>query len=267
MPRMTGYRHGVPNWVDLAVDDISAAGDFYGSLFGWTLSEDLGPDAGGYRMFRKNGLDVAGVGPRMDPAAPAAWTTYVNVDDVDAAAERVAKAGGTVVVPPMDLPNGSGRIAFAVDPTGGFVGLFQAGAHIGSVLVNELGTLAWNELVVRDAPTAAAFYEQVFGWTTEPMEGDVDYHLFKVQGRVVAGCLPMGESFPEGVPTHWMPYFVVEDVDASAARAQELGGAVVVPAQDMAVGRFSAISDNGGAALAIMRFNEGMLDDPNAWPS
>jgi predicted enzyme related to lactoylglutathione lyase len=167
----------------------------------------------------------------------------------------------------MDLPNGSGRVAFVVDPTGGFVGLYQAGAHIGSSLVNETGTLVWNELVVREPQAVFPFYGAVFGWAVTPMEGPNPYFLLQVDGRTVAGCLPMGDNFPDGVPTHWMPYFASDDVDATAARASELGGSVFMSPMDIPVGRFALLNDPGGALFSVITFPEGSVDDPNAWPS
>jgi predicted enzyme related to lactoylglutathione lyase len=266
MPEISEYRHGVPSWVDVSTPDLEATGAFYGALFGWELGPDLGPDAGGYRMLTLRGKEVAGVGPQM-PGAPPSWSTYLSVDSLDDAVAKVGPAGGTVVVPPMDLPNESGRMAFVVDPTGGFVGLFQRGAaHYGSKLVNETGTPVWNELTVRDQERALAFYADVLGWTTEPMEGSDDYQLVKVQGRVTAGSMRMaGDEWPADLPTHWMVYFAVDDADATAARAAELGGTVMVPPTDIAIGRFAVLNDPNGAVFSVIAL-QGEPDDPNNWP-
>lgn len=267
MPQVTSYRHGVPCWIDTSAADVDATAAFYGALFGWALGPDLGPEAGGYRMLTKDGLDVAGIGPVMDPDAPPSWTTYVKVDDVDAALAAVTANGGTVVAGPMDLPNGSGRLGFALDPTGGFFGLMQQGTHAGAQLVNETGTLVWNELTVRDASRALDFYAQVVGWTHEPMDpsSPEGYRLVKVQGRTVAGCMPMGDDFPPELPTHWMVYFGADDTDATAARCAELGGQVSVPPTDLPIGRFAVLNDPNGVVFSVIAFN-GPADDPNDWP-
>jgi predicted enzyme related to lactoylglutathione lyase len=58
---------------------------------------------------------------------------------------------------------------------------------------------------------------------------------------------------PEGTPAHWNVYFNVEDVDASVTKAQELGGAAVVPAMDVpGVGRMSMVADPQGAMFWVM---------------
>jgi len=264
MPKVERYRHGVPSWVDVSTRDVEASAAFYGKLFGWSLGPDLGPEAGGYRMLRKDGLDVAGVGPLMAEDAPPAWSSYINVDDADAACERVGPAGGNLIMGPMDLPNGSGRMALATDPTGGFVGIYQAGTHHGAVLVNETGTLVWNELTVRDPDKALPFYRQVFGWTTSPMVEGESYELIQVNGRTVAGCMPMGPQLPEHVPTHWMVYFAVDDVDATTATCSASGGQVVVPPFETPVGPAAVLNDPSGAVFSIIKLHE--IDDPNAWP-
>ena len=204
MPHISSYRHGVPNWVDVSSPDPAAAAAFYGALFGWDAPEQPA-DFGGYRLFLKDGKPVAGVGPLMQ--GPPSWTTYVNVDDIDAAAARVTEGGGTVVVPPMDLPGASGRIGFGIDPAGGFVGLFQAGPNnVGAELVNELGTLVWNELNVRDPLSVLPFYEHVFGWEFVVMEGTPSgYHVVTVRGRAVAGVAAVLTAYPPAFYTvQWL---------------------------------------------------------------
>lgn len=263
MPVVSGYRHGVPAWVDVSSPDVEATGAFYSRLFGWDLGPDLGPDAGNYRLFTKDGHLVAGIGPLM--AGSPTWTTSIAVDDVDAAEERVRRSGGTVVAPPMDLPGDSGRLAVATDPAGAFFSLFQAGPnHSGAQLVNEPGTVVWNELNVRDPEAVRPFYEAVFGWTTEHMP-DMDYRTVSVSGRAVAGVMTMGDDYPEGIPPHWLTYFAVEDCAATAARAAELGGNVAAGPMDTPIGPIAVVVDPTGAVFAVGTFSE--IDDPNAWPA
>ncbi len=263
MPRMTSYRHGVPAWTDVSSPDVERTGAFYCDLFGWDLSPDMGPDAGGYRLFFQAGSSVAGIGP--NEGAPPAWTTYINVDDIDAAADRVPGAGGTLAVPTMDLPDDSGRIAYAVDPAGGFFGLFQAGPDfIGAQIVNEPGSVVWNELNVRDPAAVMPFYESLLGWTTSPMDvSPAPYLLINVDGRTVAGIMTMGDQFPEHVPTNWLTYIAVDDAQATADRCAASGGTVVVPPFETPVGTMAVLLDPTGAIFAIGAMVQ--PDDPNDW--
>ncbi|MFM2076435.1 MAG: hypothetical protein RJA49_325 [Actinomycetota bacterium] len=266
MPRMTSYRHGVPSWTDVSSPDIETTAAFYCDLFGWDVSPDQGAEFGGYRIFSKGDAPVAGIGPVQ--GGPPAWTTYINVTEADTVAARITAAGGTMAVPPMDLPGGNGRIGFGIDPTGGFFGIFQAGEHhFGAAVVNELGAPVWHELNVREPDKATPFYEKVFGWTIAPMDAGspMAYQLISVDGRAVAGLLPMGEQFPEHVPTNWVVYYVVEDAQQTADRCAATGGAVVMPPFDTPMGPMAVLSDPTGAVFAVGAMTQ--IDDPNNWPS
>ena len=73
-----------------------------------------------------DGKPVGGMMGLMDENQPAVWSTYVSVDDADAAAGRVRDAGGTVLVEPMDVMD-AGRMAFFMDPGGAAIGVWQPG--------------------------------------------------------------------------------------------------------------------------------------------
>jgi hypothetical protein len=262
MPIVTKYRQGVPNWIDVSVTDIPTAVAFYEQLFGWE-GLDMGEEAGHYHLFRKDGRDVAGLGPTQGPPI-SAWMTYLAVDDLDAVVAKVPDAGGTVLAPRIDVFT-NGSMAVAADPSGAVVSFWQAADHIGCSLVNEANTLVWNELTTRDPDRATAFYSAVVGTEFAPMdEGDpAGYRLMRVGERVVAGVQPMvGDQWGD-LPSHWMVYFVVDDPDATAARAVELGGSIVMPTTDIQMGRFSVIADPCGAPFTVMSFNDPVDDIPD----
>lgn len=246
MPEMTGYIHGVPSWVDIGTTDLGAALAFYGELLGWQ-GQDMGEEAGHYTIVTRAGKQVAAISPAQDPGPPR-WTTYINVDDVDAVTKTVGDAGGQVVFGPMDVMT-QGRMAIFADPTGAFVAAWQPRDHIGAQLVNETGALCWNELSTSDLGRAKTFYGAVFGWT---FGGSDEYAEAQVDGRTVAGLMPRPAEMPSEVPDHWLPYFGVDDVDASVEQARSLGGSVVFgPADIPGTGRFAALVDPQGAAFAI----------------
>ena len=266
MPTMTSYRPGVPSWVDVSSPNVDDTIRFYRAMFGWDVSPDMGPDAGGYRLFLLQGQPVAGVGPLME--GHPSWSTYINVADLDAVLAKVAGLGGTVAVPAMDLPNESGRMAFASDPTGGFFGLHQAGAnHFGAVIVNEPGAVTWNELNVRDVQAAKSFYERLLGWQITAMDpGEMEgYQLANVSERAVAGVMAMGVDFPSEVPTHWATYFAVADINDTVARCTNSGGTVIMAPFDTPVGQMAVLQDPAGATFSVGQFVA--IDDPNEWPS
>ena len=190
MPPVTAYTPGTPSWVDLASADLAASASFYSTLFGWD-AVDQGEEAGHYHLFELNGVPVAGAGPIMMEGQPPAWTTYVSVEDADASIAKVAQAGGTVFVEPMDVLD-VGRMAVFADSTGAAAAVWQPATHIGAGLVNEPGALAWNELNTRDAAAAKTFYGAVFGWEGETGSmGEMEYTEWKLGGVVIGGMLAM----------------------------------------------------------------------------
>ncbi|MGH9246462.1 MAG: VOC family protein [Acidimicrobiales bacterium] len=258
MPERQQYEPGTPCWVDISSGDLDATKAFYAALFGWETFDYPQEEAGGYGMFLLRGKHVAGYGPTQDEAQPTAWTTYMSVDDADDTAARVEKAGGAVLIPPMDVFD-AGRMAIFADPTGGVFGVWQPRGHIGADVVNEPSSLTWNELTIRDPEAGKAFYTEVFGWTAEAsaMGGGVEYTVLNLGDRSIGGLLPMGEQFPAEVPTYWNVYFAVADCDESAKKVEELGGKVTVPPTTMeGVGRMAVVSGPAGEAFTLMK-NEG----------
>ena len=205
-------------------------------------------------MATLNGDTVAAIAP-MPPGAPEGmppmWNTYIAVDDVDAAVDKVGPAGGQVLMGPVDIGE-AGRMGFVADPTGPAVGLWQANRHIGATLVGETGAPIWNELITDNPESALAFYEAVVGLThsTVEMAPGQKYTLLKVGGTDVGGCMePM-----QGVPNHWHVYFAVDDADATATKAAEGGGQVMLEPFDIpSVGRCAVLTDPQGAVFSVLK--------------
>jgi uncharacterized protein len=251
MPTMDNYEPGTPSWVDLASTDLPTSLRFYTGLFGWS-AEDQGPDAGNYQMFEIDGRPVAGGMASMTEGQPSAWTTYVSVDDADATADRIKAAGGTLFVEPMDVMT-VGRMVVAADPAGAVFGLWQPMDHKGAGIVNEPGTLTWNELNTRDLEAALAFYPQVFDWQPETHKGEMDYTEWKLRGRSVAGMMAMPEMVPAEVPSHWLVYFATGDCDATTEKAAGLGATLLAGPMDIEPGRFAVMLDPTGASFAVIK--------------
>jgi len=245
------YEPGVPSWLDLGSPDIQRTVDFYGALFGWEVPE--GPEeAGGYRIATVRGRPVAGIGPAQNPGPPF-WSTYVNVVSADDSAEAVNRAGGQVIVPPMDVLD-AGRMAVFVDPVGAFFSVWQPGTHPGAQVVNEPGTWSWTELLTTDLDASKRFYAEVFGWATNVQDAGPmgQYVEWLVDGRSVAGMMQKPPMLPAEVPPHWAVYFSVGDADAAVARVAELGGTVLMPPMDIEPGRFAPVTDPTGATFNVI---------------
>jgi predicted enzyme related to lactoylglutathione lyase len=249
--QVDGFEHGVPSWVDHGTTDLDKSVAFYSELFGWQ-TQDMGEQAGHYHIALLRGLAVAGIGPLMDGSNHSRWTTYVNVDDADEIAERITKEGGTVVFGPMDVMD-QGRMAIAIDPAGGAIGIWQPAIHKGAQLVNEAGAYTWSHLLSRDFDKAVPFYTSVFGWGTQE-DPENSSKSFTVNGRAVCGGMQMPAEVPAEVPSYWEAYFVVPEVDAATKQITDLGGTINMT-MDMPTGRIASALDNVGAAFGIAEMN------------
>jgi uncharacterized protein len=273
MPERDGYIPGVPCWVDTSQPDPEAVLEFYSGLFGWKLENVMPPGSDGkYFIGRLRGGDVAAVGSIREGAPPmATWNTYVWVESADETASKVHDAGGSVMREPFDIP-GFGRMAVFTDPEGAAFCVWQAKEHKGARIVNEHGSLNFNGLNTRDVEGAKSFYGSVFGWQTLtlargaemftlPGYGDyLERHHPDLRKRmaeagapegfedVVANITPITGDHPD-TPAHWSVTFAVDDADATAAKAAELGGKVVVPPFDAPWIRMTVIGDPQGATF------------------
>jgi hypothetical protein len=243
--------------VDLGSPDLDGAKAFYGGLFGWEADVQTDPAAGGYTVFRLRGKSVAGLGPQQSPGPPY-WTTYVSVADADTTVATAKGAGANVLAAPFDVLD-AGRMAIFADPQGAVISVWQPKAHLGAELINEHGTLCWNELVTNDIEGAKSFYATVFGWGSETHgEGQGAYTEWKVAGQSVGGMLELGPQFPPGMPPCWTVYFAVDDCDAAVARVQELGGSVTMGPMDIESGRFAVVADPQGAVFSVITLARAM---------
>jgi uncharacterized protein len=276
MPERDHYIPGVPCWVDTAQPDPAAAVDFYRGLFGWEFEDVMPPDSGThYFIGRIRGGDVAAVGSIPEGGPPMAmWNTYIAVADADDAAAKVRAAGGSVLSEPFDVMD-AGRMAVVADTEGAALMVWQTKQMFGAAVVNEHGTLNFNGLATRDLGAAKAFYGAVFGWTTvdigpgmwtlpgygDDLERD-NHDLRKMIAEtggppgfedVVASITPLADDQPD-TPPHWSVTFASDDADATAARATELGGTLVVPPMDVPWSRMTVIGDPQGATFIASQF-------------
>jgi uncharacterized protein len=278
MPERDGYLPGVPCWVDTSQHDPDAATDFYRGLFGWEF-EDARPSGSEEKYFfaRLRGGDVAGVGsiPEATPQT-ALWNTYVWVNSADETAAKVREAGGGVMMEPFDVMT-AGRMAVLTDPEGAVFMAWEARDHKGARVVNEAGALNFNGLNTRDVDAAKSFYGAVFGWRTLALPGGAEMWTLPGYGDhlelgnpglralvaqfgapaefadVVASINPLPADQPDP-PAHWSVTFGTDDADATAAKATELGGTVLVPPFDAPWVRMTVIADPQGATFIASKF-------------
>ncbi len=140
MVERTAHAPGTFCFIEAGSPDIGASHDFYTALFGWEVEERQIPDGGTYTRFLMRAEPVAGMYPLgaepQDDAIPRQWMSYVSVEDAVATLEKAVGAGATPLGDVIVVP-GVVTVAEFIDPTGAACGLWQPGAHIGAVYVNE----------------------------------------------------------------------------------------------------------------------------------
>jgi uncharacterized protein len=271
------YIPGVPCWIDTNQPDAEAAVAFYGGLFGWEIEDAMPPGSEGhYFMARIRGGDVAGISPVPEGAPPIArWDTYIWVQSADETAAKVLDAGGKVVTEPMDVMD-AGRTAVVSDPEGAVFCLWEPKRHRGATIVNEAGSVNFNNMNTHDVDAAKAFYGAVFGWGTMSMGGGAEAWTLPGYGDhlellnpgtrermgsmgapggfidVVATLNPIPEE--QGGPANWSVTFAVDDADATARKASELGGQVLAGPFDAPWVRMAVITDPQGATFVASQF-------------
>jgi len=237
MGRVEHYPGGTFCWVELATSDLGAVAQFYEGLLGWRLeTTEVGAVA------RIDDLDVAAVTAEPD-AARGGWRSFVAVYDPAETTRRAAELGGSAL-----------EDAVIRDPHGAELRLRPAGASAGARLVNEVGAWSWTELVTPDLAAAGWFYGELFGWTAEAAGGPIERQSWTMGDLLIAGA----HSPQPGKPTHprWEVSFRVADARAAAARAEQLGGRVLLPPMDIPIGAFTIVADPGGASLTLTEFGQ-----------
>ncbi len=254
MSTRTSAPTGAPCWADLWTSDVEGSRKFYAELFGWEAQEPS-PEFGGYFMFTRNGVPVAGgMGDMGDMKADNSWKIYLATDDIAKTLEA-AEADRAQIVSPVMAVADLGSQAVLIDPTGAIVGAWQPGTFPGFTVLNEHGAPSWSELFTRDYETAVAFYRSVFHWDTNTVS-DTEQFRYTVMRHPsgdgeLAGIMDAGAFLPEGAPASWSIYWEVDDIDAIVAQVTALGGSVLEAAQDTPHGRLAVVADPAGAPFKL----------------
>lgn len=255
----TGERHdGKVVWRDLLTNTPDESRRFYGELFGWEFEKpgiDIGiGGAGAYTLIRHEGRLIGGI---VDTVAIgrseniSQWITTMAVTDIEAAVGRVADAGGSVMSPPESIGS-RGQMAVVEDPTGAVFAMLQTSEGDPPDYEPDYNGWLWDELWTSDVGKATDFYRTVIGFQYTDHDINVtdhDYRVLKMNDTPRAGVLP--NPF-EGERPVWVNYLRVEDPSAITARVENLGGTILVEAQERPIGgEVAFIAGPSGAGVAL----------------
>jgi predicted enzyme related to lactoylglutathione lyase len=254
MPHIDKHSPGSFCWIELGTTDQNGAKQFYTALFGWDVADTpMGPNEY-YSMFKLEGRDAAAaytLRPEMlEQGVPPHWMVYVAVESADTAAGEAERLGGKIMAPPFDVFD-FGRMAVIQDPAGAAISIWQAKKHTGTGITGIPGTLCWADLSTSDPKRAGKFHTGLFGWKLTPSEDGGGYEHI-VNGEEPIGGIPPAEQRDPKTPPHWLPYFLVADIDATAAKAESLGAKFYLsPMTIEKVGRIAVLADPQGAVFAL----------------
>jgi uncharacterized protein len=246
-------------WADLVTDDVAAARQFYGQMFGWTFQ-----DWGGYVIASNDERPLCGMFQRPRPAgqdeAKPRWIGFISVRSVEQAQRAVTKAGGRVMAPAQAFPK-RGEQAILSDPEGAIFGVLKSSSGDPPDFLADPGDWIWVQLLSRDGRKAAEFYRAVAGY--EIVENTTTNRLSdfvltsKGYARATVRTLP---ADAEKVRPTWLPFVRVKNAAEAATRAGQLGGKVLIDAKpELLGGRVAVVADPTGAAVGLLEWSEDLV--------
>lgn len=259
---MTGEGNFI--WYELMTSDPDAAARFYSAVIGWNCNPVPQTSAAGaaYHIFSIPGFEMGIAGmmaltPDMvSGGGRPGWIGYVFVSDVDAKAAEFAENGGSVHMPPTDIPQ-IGRFAVVADPHGAVIYIFKPQMPEGPMPdmpePGTPGTVGWNELYASDGVEAFTFYSKMFGWQkSKAMDmGSMGvYQLFSVGGPDVGAVMTKTAEMPA---PFWNYYLAVEALDKAVETATSMGATLINGPMEVPGGNWviSAI-DPQGAMFSLL---------------
>ena len=239
-------------WHELLTPDIDSAKSFYAVLLGWTFNA-----ADNYTVVLNKGKAIAGMVPLeadSGQALEARWLASLSVADLEKATAAATSAGGIIHEGPRVIEN-RGRYAFVSDPGGAQLILLRAGSGDPDDSEPEIGAWLWDELWTDDTAAAIQFYQDIVGYNT--IADNSDYNIAVNQDIWRAGIRPMPIK---GMSPRWIPVIRVKDPEATAKRAEKLGGHVLLaPDQTVASAKVALIADPTGAVFMVQAWSGALL--------
>jgi len=244
-------------WGELFADNVEAEKTFYQEVFGWQY-ENYGSGKDAYTLIRVNGRPIAGIVHYTKPPdaeRSARWLALMSVPDVTRAAEQVAATGGKVLVQPKSL-QGRGEISVLSDPEGALFGVIHTAGGDPPDAFPSYNAWFWLELWAKDATRMADFYRSIGAYTVTRQESSGD----RTELHLVAGGYPRAgvlELERKDLPSTWLPYVRVQDMQKTLANIAHAGGRVVVaPSPEIRNGKVAVFLDPLGAAVAVAEWKD-----------
>ena len=241
-------------WYDLFTNDLQSASRFYEGLFGWSFFDTTSKEKL-VKTIALDGVPIANaihIDSGKGNVNECLWLSYMSVEDVDRALMVAKKNNGTIYMQPKNLPN-RGRVAIVKDPEAALFAIVTTSdgdpPDQGFVRNRWMGSELWTTNV----EASLKYYHLLVGYEQRLVDVDAGpkYSFLVKNGQTRAGIVKIPW---DDVKPNWLPYIAVEDVMAIVAKAEELGGKVLVePDKAIREGRVAIIADPSGAVFAVQR--------------
>jgi hypothetical protein len=236
-------------WFDLVTEDVDEAIEFYRAVFGWSFDE-LQDDV--YALATNQGQPVAAIAAFEDGdqnRGEAVWLVSISVEDLQLAAETAVREGGEVLEGPETLP-GRGRYVLIRDPQGALVMLLNADDGDPADIDTQTNSWLWTELWTSDREAATSFYKSLVGSGSATLSDTggkpIDVLAHGGQARVTILETPLPDVDP-----NWLPYLLVDDVNAAEKIKAAGGKLLVAPQRDSRNFDIAIFADPTGGVIAI----------------
>lgn len=222
--------------------------DFYGKLFGWTISAD---NPMNYAIVLKMDNGIGG-GIMQSPTGGPYCTFYVTCgDDVAGMLAKAESLGATKTMDVMDVEGGPTIAAFQ-DPDGNFIGLVNGNADEEPPMTGGGAPVTWFEIGAKDGSKLQKFYGDLFGWKIDA-DNPMQYGMTDAIGNGIGGGIGSGVEEP-----YVTIYVAVPDLKATLDRAAELGGKTVMEPADVPGGpTIAQFTDVAGNVIGLLVPNTG----------
>lgn len=190
--------------------------------------------------------------PASNPSSANSWTIYLGVEDAASTVSKVEEFGGVVHHGVTDVAT-LGKMAIVGDPSGASIGIWQPGDHKGFSVFDENGAPGYFELHTKDFSRAIAFYEAVFGISTNVV-GDSDdfrYRTAGIDGSTSMGFFDAARS-NDDQPSRWYWYARVNDCDETADKIRGNGGSLVMEPTPTPYGKMAVARDSTGSIFRVV---------------
>ena len=257
-PPSTEHHVGKVILLELITPDLGSSRSFYSQLFGWSF-RDVPLRSVTYAEASLDSVPVAGFLQKERPAGgrPPAWLAFFAVPDVDAAVRSATERGATLLFGPRTFAD-RGREAVLSDAQGAVFGLLSSSSGDPPDYLATPGEWIWSSLITTDPDSAAAFYQAVFGYEVHQLAASegAQHLLFASRNYARASVNSLPRTSSDARP-HWINYVRVVDAEQSAAKAQALGGRLLVPPRpDRQGGKLAVVADTIGAAFGLLEWPE-----------